>query len=604
MKIPMLRSADKPSAKLGYAYRFMACRVAMAIVSLLIIALPSRSADLVVTNAADVADGDVSSPDALLRKPGADGISLREAIQACNNAVGPHSITFDPSLAGRTISLTTGLWVTRNGVSVTGNFGSDGKLGITLDISSVNSNSAIELTASDFSLQNIRVRVSGPVNPRFGFAIYLNASGPQLLTNVRILGNEFLGNGRTQPFSAVFIGHQHVASAMRISDIIVVGNTFSDLRGENDGVHIAPEGRNCVIANVQIAQNYFANSDFPVELVHTNGGTGNIIQGTRIVQNTFVGNQIGVAFGSATNPPMSTVSGNSTVDTLISENIFTNNVNHINVWSGGFDAQNNQTLNTRITRNTFSSGGVSITLGSGQTGSNRPAISGNKVDNTVITENVFSNNYQDLWISCGGNNVTSANRISNTLFDNNLVTGSKYKSISFTSGTGDSYDNHIENVWIINNTIVGELDRSQFAINGTVEGPGNTISGLKIINTIFWKNAGGDLGSLVAPGDVQFCITSDTRFSGAYGNIAADPRFVDAAKEDYHLAEGSRAIDAGTSDGAPETDLDGRSRYDNSTTPNAGMGAAKYYDIGAYEYYPVPPVNRQPSSQTGIIGSR
>lgn len=59
------------------------------------------------------------------------------------------------------------------------------------------------------------------------------------------------------------------------------------------------------------------------------------------------------------------------------------------------------------------------------------------------------------------------------------------------------------------------------------------------------------------------------------GNKYGDPRFIRTAfggEGDYHVGEGSPAVDAGTAAGAPRIDLDGRSRP-------AGGG----YDIGCYE---------------------
>jgi hypothetical protein len=53
---------------------------------------------------------------------------------------------------------------------------------------------------------------------------------------------------------------------------------------------------------------------------------------------------------------------------------------------------------------------------------------------------------------------------------------------------------------------------------------------------------------------------------------------------DFHMTSGSPCIDAGTSDGAPEFDLDGNNRYDD---PNTGGGTDTDYDIGACEYFPV-----------------
>ncbi|WP_290062311.1 choice-of-anchor Q domain-containing protein, partial [Amycolatopsis solani] len=55
-------------------------------------------------------------------------------------------------------------------------------------------------------------------------------------------------------------------------------------------------------------------------------------------------------------------------------------------------------------------------------------------------------------------------------------------------------------------------------------------------------------------------------------NFAGNPGFADPAHGDYHLAEGSAAVDAGSPRRAPVFDLDGVARP-------AGAG----FDIGAYE---------------------
>ena len=56
------------------------------------------------------------------------------------------------------------------------------------------------------------------------------------------------------------------------------------------------------------------------------------------------------------------------------------------------------------------------------------------------------------------------------------------------------------------------------------------------------------------------------------------------AAGDFHLQAGSPAIDAGTSDGAPTTDKDGKPRWDDPATSDTGAGAISYVDIGAFEY--------------------
>jgi hypothetical protein len=62
---------------------------------------------LVVSTNDDVVNGDTSSPCALIANPGPDGISLREALLAANNATGSGvvTITFAGTLAGTTIAV-------------------------------------------------------------------------------------------------------------------------------------------------------------------------------------------------------------------------------------------------------------------------------------------------------------------------------------------------------------------------------------------------------------------------------------------------------------------------------------------------------------------
>ncbi len=66
-------------------------------------------------------------------------------------------------------------------------------------------------------------------------------------------------------------------------------------------------------------------------------------------------------------------------------------------------------------------------------------------------------------------------------------------------------------------------------------------------------------------------------------DLAEPPLFLDRATYDYRLARGSPGIDAGTSDGAPVTDLEGRPRFD-AGFPNRGGGSKPYVDMGAYEF--------------------
>src|ERR1035438_9739681 len=63
----------------------------------------NRGTVITVTNATVAVNGDTSSVQALVSKPGPDGISLQEAIMATNNDPGTWVIQFAPALKGSSI---------------------------------------------------------------------------------------------------------------------------------------------------------------------------------------------------------------------------------------------------------------------------------------------------------------------------------------------------------------------------------------------------------------------------------------------------------------------------------------------------------------------
>ncbi|KPL09199.1 hypothetical protein AMJ85_07055 [candidate division BRC1 bacterium SM23_51] len=105
---------------------------------------------------------------------------------------------------------------------------------------------------------------------------------------------------------------------------------------------------------------------------------------------------------------------------------------------------------------------------------------------------------------------------------------------------------------------------------------------LRIINSIVW---GGEEIVRVAGEakiEIRYSDLADKSWAGE-ANINADPRFV-APPDDYRLAPGSPAIDAGTSVGAPRVDFEGTVR------PLDGDGDGRAaWDLGAYEAQPPPP---------------
>ncbi len=118
----------------------------------------------------------------------------------------------------------------------------------------------------------------------------------------------------------------------------------------------------------------------------------------------------------------------------------------------------------------------------------------------------------------------------------------------------------------LTNVTVACNDSDAGVDGAAIEGPA---SGFPIVNSIFWGNGADDANLQGSNLNV-----SHSDVGGGWpgvDNIDADPRFVDATNGDYHLRAGSPCIDAGTSAGAPETDIEGTPR---DASP----------DMGAYEW--------------------
>src|SRR5688572_30463246 len=114
-------------------FRRKAAALAFA-AALISIATPTFGATIRVSNTKDVVNGNTASPTTLRTSPGPDGISLREAIIAANNAAGPHTISFDAALAGKRIVLTAPLpRITRNGLTISGLKQPNGQPDLTID---------------------------------------------------------------------------------------------------------------------------------------------------------------------------------------------------------------------------------------------------------------------------------------------------------------------------------------------------------------------------------------------------------------------------------------------------------------------------------------
>lgn len=346
---------------------------------------------MTVTTTADVVNGNVSSPAALIADPGPDGISLREAILAANNAPGPHSITFSPDLAGQTIAPTSPLRITQNGIAMEGLTTPDGQPAITLNAEGT-SPWLLFVRASDFTLTGFRI-TGFPVKA-FGVSIragaFFQEPGPSRLSNIRIEGNVFTNEGFPASGSlAISLGMESMAANAVVSDVSIAGNVFVGFQGDANAIHVAAGGTDDRIENVVVYNNSFASITFPVELVGANGVNSTIV-GARIVGNTFTTSLQPVNLNHIGSDGSPATSGNVIEDTLIARNKFFGNRGPSIVFLGGMtNATGNAITNTRIVNNLIVGGTTydGVGLVGGRQGGTQNRIAGVQIVNNTITQN-------------------------------------------------------------------------------------------------------------------------------------------------------------------------------------------------------------------------
>lgn len=502
--------------------RIGALGICLGAVALTGATLQARATSVVtVTTTGDAVNGDVSSPAALTANPGPDGISLREAILATNTTPG-----------STTIFITFLPALAGQTILLTASLPPISRDYVTLTgLTAPDGEPAITLDGSRVTVARFTlwVKASHVTVRRFRFTRVVSGNNAVMIKA-----------GAVMAFPA---------APSRVSNIRVEDNVFSNegIDQSATGIDLGtdPIAVDAQVTDVSIARNRFTHYAGEDGVKLQAAGTSSLIQDVTIRESTF----------SETAFPVELVpfgTGNRIVGTQILRNTFTGNHQPISI------------------------------LGTiGRDGA--PPSSGNVVENTRIAGNVFSGNENpDVALNGGVINATG-NVIRDTQIVNNVMgRGRPFGGINIVGGASGGSRNRVEAVQIVNNTIVRD-GGSGLAIVPNQGGTENNVSGVAVSNTIFWGQ-GEDFFGEVTTDEVRFSITSMPGFAGVNGNIAADPRFVDPGRGDFHLQAGSPAIDAGTSDGAPATDLDDRARFDDPATPNRGAGAIPYVDIGGYEF--------------------
>jgi predicted outer membrane repeat protein len=187
------------------------------------------------------------------------------------------------------------------------------------------------------------------------------------------------------------------------------------------------------------------------------------------------------------------------------------------------------------------------------------------------------------------------NSYSNLIMSNSKITNNSANGAGGGINLEGDRSHTLINCLISNNSAQGQgggilassaeatILNSTFSNNSAALDYGGGIYGdrdLNIVNSIFWgdtANGNPDEIYLTQSGYAHFTYSDIQGGWSGTGNIDVDPLF--AGGGDYHLADGSPCIDAGTDDSVtypslPVNDMDGNSRPE-------GLG----YDMGAYEYF-------------------
>ena len=540
---------------------------------------------LTVTNSNDIVNGDVKSPATLVANPGRDGISFCEALDATNSApgTGAFSITFSSDLAGRSIVPVQPLPpLTRDGVTITGLAGSDGKPTLTLSMGGTET-PLLQVQASHIAIRHLHfVQATGSASD----AILIHfGSDPMNLTDLRIEQNAFDSQG-TGGHSPAIQFADRFGSGGSATGITISQNTFNhyvvnDGDADRDAIMVNnATGQNGVIDGLVISDNRFSDSGFPIEIDQS--GSNNKTSNVQIVRNVFQNDAGAVAIlnlgdqAGGQGWTSSPATGDVIENTYIAQNDCSGSQMCVGLTGGLANATGDTIRGTQIVNNSFHDNVAPINLLNGNPG-NLPASANNVVEDTLISGNICSNNKQ-VCIAIGQQFANATrNVIRNTQIVNNVIS---FLDPGAGGGIGvnggGSGGNSVQGVTIVNDTIAGNGNQDL-----SVE-PGSGVSGLEVFNSILWGGVNDIAG--VSPDQVRYSDTPATGYAGVNGNIVSDPRFVNQAAGDFHLQAGSPAIDAGTSDGAPTTDKDGKPRWDDPATSDTGAGAISYVDIGAFEY--------------------
>lgn len=190
-------------------------------------------AAVIVTNVTDELNGDTSSIAALMSRPGADGISLREAILASNETAGANNITFDPVTSGLPILLTHDHLEIKHAVTITGLGAANTTVNGQGNSRIINVAPALDGVAFDVTLDGLTLTSGGKAYE--GGAIRTSQTGTLLTVK-----NSIISNNRVH--SSIFNNYVNGGGIWSYGPLTVINSTVSGNSADDSGGGIYSQG--------------------------------------------------------------------------------------------------------------------------------------------------------------------------------------------------------------------------------------------------------------------------------------------------------------------------------------------------------------------------
>lgn len=535
---------------------------------------------ITITNNSEAINGDVTSPAALKKNPGNDGVSLPEAIlaaESCNEYV---AIKFDPSLIDSTIAVTGSLPPILNGnLSIDGNIDMDSNPDITIDGTNAEGFNGFDIIgASNVVIKGLKIHGF----KKHGINITTNKeNGNDIVENLVIHQNTI---SNFKDYAAISL-MPYEQGNVTIRNVEISSNK---IQNNQSGISIiagmGAGASNNEISNVSIINNLIDNPNQNIGIfVSTSAShslTNNSILNLQILENKIIhhnDSSILIAGGNDPNCNNNTIDG-----VLIAENYIEGSPVTIEfVTAAGMYSNGNLITNVHLRDNILFYGGIHFGGATGYSSYN------NATSNVVIERNHITSSAANGIYLVAGSDGAKNNLFENLILRDNLIFGSRDAGILLHANDAFSPDNIIKNVTITNQTLVNNGIGSSWAggININSKHPSNVITGVNISNSILWGNGFGDVirGS-VAPNSVSYSILADTRYLDSDNNIYQSPEFVDPSMMNYRLQATSPCVDSGN----PTTNLLSSKDLDwNLRVWDGDSDTLAIVDRGAYEYFSV-----------------